>query len=218
MNCIRLDGIERFLDGAGRVSERDAIEHHIAGCADCRTNLTNVHAASKKEFFQAPPDLIKTVKQLPKKETARVSFFSFFADHRASFALGMGLVVVVGLFSFWAFESDNDGLGAGADTLRHGTQNTNLPSLFKPEDKAVLATDRIEFTWRQLNGLLFYKLVISDRKGDIIFQKDTKQNRLTINASEAKLMTGNHYFWYISAKFIDGRLAVTPPRKFSFKK
>ncbi len=215
VNCLKQENIVNFLAGEGTESERISVETHLAGCRDCRLNFTNLYANKEEEFYTAPAYLKEKAKNLPQKEKVAKPFFSFIFTRQTAFAMA-SFVVLFSLVGFWVLNSTQIQID-NSDVFRQGGQNSNTPILLSPENNASLLSEEIEFKWQKLDGANSYILIVSDEKGDIVFEKQTKEESLNVKGAKAKLTSDKHYFWYVRAKFIDGKITETSPRKFTFK-
>ncbi len=216
MNCQKEQNLKNFLVGKITDAEREVMEIHLADCPDCRFALTKLHVEKNEKIFLAPNKLKETVKNLPKNENNWESPFGFPWKWQSGFAVA-GFVVLFSFVGFWFWNTAQFQNSDGEDILRQGKVSSNTPKLLFPEVNANLTGAKIDFNWKQIEGVNSYILIVSDKKGDIIFQKRTKVESLSINSSEAKLISGKYYFWYIRAKFIDGTITESIPRKFTFK-
>jgi hypothetical protein len=182
-----------------------------------RLTYFHTEAAAAKETFVAPESLKEKAKRLPKHEKPASSFFRFFPSRQAAFALAASLVLV-SLIAFVAWRAQRIPQQTPSDdTLRQGGQKAAAaPQLLSPDDGANITGNTIEFRWSGVAGANTYTVVLSDEKGDIISERQTKQGQLTINTSELNLSVGKRYFWHVRAKFADGLTTETEPRKFVF--
>lgn len=214
MNCLEQQKINSYLAGEGTAETRDKIETHLANCAECRLNLTQNYAENPEEFFPAPKYLKEKAKLLPKKGKQTEPFFSFLFTRQTAFAMA-SFVVLFSFIGFWVWSNDSG--GTGDDVLRQGEQTAESLKLLTPQINAELSGKEIEFGWEKQANANSYVLIVSDEKGDIVFQKQTREQNLNVKTSEAKLIPGKQYFWYVRAKSIDGKISETSPQKFTFK-
>lgn len=217
MNCLKKEQLNNFLAGEGTEKERNEIENHLADCSDCRLQMISFSKSESEEIFPASKSLKEKAKRLPKKEKARAtsSFFSFLFTRQTAFALA-SFVVLFSLVGFWYWNSeiDND----NTDVLRQGENNSNIPIILSPKNNANLSGEEITFSWKKLANISSYVLIISDEKGDIVFEKQTNDESLNVKVSESGLVSEKQYFWYVRAKYGNGKITETSPQKFTFKK
>ncbi len=216
MNCTNEQDLKKFLAGDGVEAEREAVETHLADCSECRFRLSDLYTEKNKDVFYVPAKLKEEAKALPGKAEKTESVGSFLWKWQTGFAT-LGFVILFGFIGFFVWnggESQNDG---GDDVLRQGRQNLDSLKLLSPKDNANINVAKIDFDWEKAEDLSVYTLIISDEKGDIVFEKQTKDEGMSVTDSESKLVAEKYYFWHVRAKFIDGRIAESASRKFTFK-
>lgn len=217
VDCLKKENLNKFLLREIMESERNALETHLADCSDCRFYLTELYA--EREFFAAPIALKEKAKQIPsEKEKAANPFFSFFTTWQKAFAVA-SFAVLFGLVGFWVWNNEQVQTVNDKDVMRNGEETSeNSTKLLSPENNANLTSEEIEFKWGKISDAISYILIISDEKGDIVFEKQTKVENINVKTAAANLVSAKQYFWYVRTKFVDGKITETEPRKFTFKK
>ncbi len=205
-------------------NEHDALELHLANCADCRRNAALMFAEKREEteIFTAPEALKETVKNLPPQKShletnsASAAFdpLAWLKKNRLQIAFASVLIFCFGLVGFYVLQDRQ----TPDDVLRNGAANKNSLKLLAPEDDANVSGEKIEFRWSPVPNAKTYTLILSDEKGDIIREISTEKTNLESSISELGLMTDKRYFWHVKAKFTDGSVAESDTKRFSSKK
>jgi hypothetical protein len=224
--CPNKDSLNLFLAGETSALQRDEIESHLAGCADCRRDLSAIFSESinNSQNFKAPESLVEKVKTLPNKDlhaeledntstqTAQVPWYrqNFF-----QIAFAASLLVFIGFYGFyyWQFQQTSN----TDDIFRNGTSNRNSIQLITPQNNLDISTEKIEFSWSKINDAKNYTLILSDEKGDIFKEIKTEKLNIETTVFDLGLTEGKHYFWQIRAKLSDGSTSESETRKFSNK-
>ncbi len=222
-NCPTQDNLREFLVGEMPPSEKETLELHLADCADCRQNLVAVFVAKAEETetFKTPKPLTETIKNLPasKSKANSLSFFSFawLGKYRLQTAFAAILLVCFGFAGFYFLR--NQTTSNSDDVLRNGAANKDLIKLLAPEDSVVVKGSFVEFEWEKVSDASSYILIISDEKGDIIFQEQTKQTKFNFGRAypSKRVNKQDKSFWYVQAKLIDGKIIESTPRKIFFE-
>lgn len=91
-----------------------------------------------------------------------------------------------------------------APATRKPSANPLLPELLSPRDGAVLRRGGLEFRWRPVGEAVFYEVSLMSAAGDLVFQTQTAETRLTLPADVA-LASGAKYFVWVRAHLRQGK-------------
>lgn len=102
MNCLSLERLYAFLEGALSSAEKQDIESHLAACPKCRDAVEErkriLQAIDSLPAFEVPPDFAKGVMDriLTEQEKAKVTIFGWLAAGAAGF---LAVTAVLSIFA-----------------------------------------------------------------------------------------------------------------------
>jgi hypothetical protein len=222
-NCPNKDNLYFFLVGEISEKEKGEIELHLAGCADCRRDLSALFSESvnNSQNFKTPESLVEEVKKIPEKEadvekdgktsTQTVSA-PWYSMRFVQVVFASSLIFLLGIFGIYLLQIQPD--KTPEDILRNGSSNKNSIQLVSPENDNDISDGKISFSWLKIADAKNYTLILSDEKGDIVKEIKTEMQNVEASVSELDLMAGKHYFWQIKATFADGSVSESETRKF----
>ena len=184
---LSADDLSGMLDGRLPPTRREAVEAHLAVCADCRAELV-----SASEILEsAPPVRVK----------------------RTKWVAGSTLAAAAALVLLILPRATRRGVHEPAsDLTRHGSTPTGI-AVVDPAPSAEVARDSIRFVWRGQPGAT-YRLFVTDSVGLPLFNTTTTDTTV-VPPTDLQLVPGVHYFWYVDALRPDGSQASTLPTGFS---
>lgn len=192
---------QTFLDGSIAPDDRSEAESHLVRCPVCRQRLIALFDARHESAVteNVPASLISRVEALPFKQPGSISLFGSFRPY-VPLALAAGIVLAMGL-SVMMYRRTEPQRPA---ELRQSDRATTELSLISPASGAVLTAGKSEFRWADAGAGVRYEFVLTDEKGDIVFQEKPANNSLTLDSTALKLSPQRQYYWTISARLPDG--------------
>lgn len=220
-NCLTTEIKHAYLFDKLSTDERETAEAHLAACRLCRHQLT-VMFEDKQEVLSIPDLLKQKAKQIPAQEIKERQnlFTSLSAYFRQPVAVAASIVllIVVSSITFFVLREKSPAQNSNEEKLRQGNTSANKPQILSPAINAQITSDQIEFRWEKVINALSYTLIVTDEKGDIIFQQKTTQENFTLNLSTLNLTKDKTYFWFVKTKLADGTAIDSDTAKFHFVK
>lgn len=184
-----LDGVRAaaYAEGSLSDAERTAVEAHLAECAECRAEVTEV--------------------ALLIGEKGRRSRWWLTVPVTAAAAVAAVLLIAGPLT-----ESGGDAgprLRPGADA---GRETVPRIEAVAPPVEAPIAADSVRFVWRSRGPDVLYRLTLTDESGAIVWT-ESGGDTAHVLPGEVELEPGARYLWYVDAVLPDGRVATTGVRE-----
>lgn len=214
MQCPTSEDLNSYMAGLLAAGERDSFETHLGGCRECRHRLVVLHEASRTKPATSPaPRWLKArVRGMARGEKVRVSSRVF--GLRIQYAGAMAVVILaIGVTAVLLVRQPER---LPNDRLRQQDQVSTAPQLLAPATGADITSDQIEFRWAEVHGAQSYSFTLLNEKGDVLFRAPAENGMVIVNASE-RLERGRSYFWYVTAKSVEGTTVDSEINKFAFR-
>lgn len=220
-NCLTTETKRAFLADELSTERRETAEVHLSDCSACRRQISIMLSEIKtEETLPLPESLKQKAKQIPLRQTSEkqnffTTFLAFF-QKPAAVAAGVVLLIALASIAFIALREKNP--LQKDEKFRQGNSSANKPQLLSPISDSSIETTKIDFRWSKVINALSYTVVVLDEKGDILFQKSTTQESLSMDAAALNLANSRHFFWFVRVKLADGTTSNSDSSKFSLQK
>lgn len=175
-----------YLAGKGDEHERSRVEDHLAGCAECRRDLSVATRA------------VRAVGQTR-------------GGHRWWWTAGLVAAAAVALLFVLRPPAMSNRAGAAA-RLRgaRGLSTGGGPTLraLSPADGDTLPPGPVRFAWSRPAPGASYHLTITNAEGDVAWEGSTLDTTQVVT-SPGDLRPGRRYYWYVDALLAAGGSATT---------
>ncbi len=193
---------QTYLNGPITTADRASAESHLAGCPLCRERLIGLFdAASEQEITEtAPPALKRQALELTSAPQTRTGFIDVFRPF-VPVALAATILLAIGI-SFVVYRNRT-----GTETVGNFRQSQRLTtdiSLTSPPNGATVNSGKLEFSWHDAGAGARYQFVLTDEKGDIVFQEKAAINPLSLDTAALRLSSQRKYYWSVTARLPDG--------------
>lgn len=183
-------------------SSREALEVHIAACAECGSLFAA--AARLQEVIDGPAPVTldettrkKALELVGTRPPGGIRSLNFFAQrYRLAFGVAAALLIVIGVSLFVPerepsrFRSEEP---EGSETL----------DLF-PEDGAQVTVHEFKFHWTSLEEGMVYRFTLMGETGAVVWSTDIRDTSLSIPLSVV-LQPGKTYLWKVESFLADKR-------------
>ncbi len=226
-NCPSQNELRSFLNGDSSAHARGEMEIHLAGCPNCRRQISANYVENKQssDQFDSPQDLINTAKDIAQKESDGeaadpLKITPTVAGWRGSkgFRIAAAMCVLIFTGIFGVYLSQRDQVSMADDPFRNSSSRNRGIDLLFPENEKIVVSEAVKFEWNGSDGVKNYSLIFSDEKGDIVGKFETGKTSLERSLSEFGLADGRIYFWHVTAKLPDGSQLKSEFRKIVFRK
>ena len=181
----------RYLDGTSDRVARSQLTHHLAGCDECREELTALRRL-------VPPRSRLTT--------------------RVGAVIGAAAAVVLITMSWrGSLTSSIDQAAPDSTRALGGVVEIDAPiPVVSPTSDSVISASNLRLTWHAAGADASYRLVVLDESGGTVFAEVTGDTSTIGPAAViAKRSRGSGeqaahtYFWSVEASLLDGRSAKT---------
>jgi len=180
--------IAAYADGTLAGQERAALEAHLADCAECRAEATDV-ALLLRDHDTAGRWRI--------------------AIPAAAAVAAAALVLIAGPLT--------DRGPDGVDRLRPGSTagREAVPRIevVLPGAAVPIAADSPRFVWRAAGADARYHFTLTEESGQVVWEGQLGDTVLVLPPHEASLEADMRYLWYVDASLPDGRVATSGVRE-----
>ncbi len=206
---------QTFHDGSMSEADRVLVESHLVRCAACRQRLITVFdAANEAELDEATPmSLRRRAVETAAAHSGSKSFIYLVRPY-APLALAATILLVVGI-SWLAFRQKTP--VQPPSELRQSNRIAGAIPLTSPLNGSELAAGKIGFSWGDAGPGARYEFILTDEKGDIVFQEKPTTNALTFDTAALRLSTQRKYYWSVTAKMADGTRRESAVAGFALK-
>lgn len=208
-DCLPIDQLGRYADGALSFAEREAVAAHVNGCANCQAELALLHAFTtalvrddeQPIVRQGVERLQRRVPEIfgaaPHGAVARQSGSPFLALRAILSAAAVVLAVVGGyylLVPHAPLVPGDIGAGrAGSDVVRALTVVVQAPEGDQPAPPP-------RFSWRAANGAARYRVELLEVDRHQLWSTETATTEVDVPADVRGLMTpGKTLLWQVTA-------------------
>ena len=225
MDCHmdNFDKIDKYLSGKLAGAALEEFEEHIFNCKMCfqdlRVREEMAHLIKTEGHILFAEDLQKlTVKDVPTGMTTAVldklrGLSDVVRLPRPAYRwVGVAVVAVAAMFML--FRPDN--MGKIPFVTRELSQARTQIQLLSPAKRSVVAVERPEFRWVGPSEISTYNFLLLDFNSDIVWEKETVKNRLTL-PPEVALNPNMTYFWQVEGTFESGSTLLSVMASFTYK-
>lgn len=188
---ITSEELAAYLDGRLDSSSATRLEHHMADCAECRTELVDARA------------LLATAPATDKSMRPR---------RRMLGRVGLAAAALL-LFAAVPLMRRVTAPDRAAPVLRDARASQTRIDVISPGNESVNPT-AVFFIWRPVEGATTYRLTVTDSSGTPLFTRSTTDTTTTA-PSEVSIVRGHSYLWYVDALRNDGLTSSSGIRSFS---
>ena len=185
------DRVAAFLDGSLSGVDRERAVRHLAECADCRSEVTELRTVL---------DSARNVR--PRRWIAAA----------AGVAAILAFAVVPRLIRD---DLTTQGAGVPTDVVRAADGDAPL-SILSPTDSASLPRAGLTLMWQSVGTGVEYSVVVLDTAGASIWSTRLTDTTATL-PDTARLYPGLSYYWKVDARLADGRSAKTGANQFTIQ-
>jgi len=166
-------------------SERATVEAHLAGCGDCRREVTSVALL---------------IRASERRRTWLVA---------STVAAAAAVLVMALVTNPFARRTVPETIRPGDDGRREGVTTLVAHS---PADGAVVARANLRFAWQRIATDALYHFTLADGSGAPLWQMTTTDTALAVPAG-LTLPPGGRYLWYVDVLLPDARKATSGVRE-----
>jgi hypothetical protein len=204
--CLSVEQIGRFADGAMAPRERASAEAHIASCATCQSELTLLQAFSTTTVRDDEADAVREgVATLRRRES------EIFGDARRSKAVrrdwipwallrpmaGVAVVLLFAGTSYYLFKSTSPQLPTVVGTDSEVTRSLTV-SVRGPVGDQAVAPERLE--WTPVSGAVRYHVRLMEVDRRELWSSDTTGTMATLpDAIRAQIVPAKTLLWDVTA-------------------
>jgi hypothetical protein len=195
--------LEAYAAGVLPAERRPACEEHLSVCAECRARVVS-------RFLAGRGGATSTRWRLPRRvRTSALRLGQQAVLSRSdgprlvpAWAVAVSVVAAVGLGAYFLATR-----GPGTSTpeaLREDGIELDHLELRGPPPGAALDAGVVAFEWTPLVEATSYRLIVLDRNGDAVAELTTTEAAMSWPATDARLLGGETYYWYVVAELMDG--------------
>ena len=226
-NCLSDGTIAAYVDSALGDSERIRVQEHLAGCAYCRSLVSDIVKQGRvTDVPGAPAALLEKAHALvpskPKRwawtwapvtaagvlVSAAIAVMVLKTPQRLTIPVWPAPAVPVLMESKPAIQvtpSDDE-------TIRKLKSPEYSPRILSPHPDSIVQREQLEFRWNAVRGSIYYHIRVLTPDGDLVWQGDSTATQ-TKFPSRMILRSGK-YFVLVSAMLKNGRAAKSSPVEF----
>lgn len=179
------DRVAAFLDSRLTGAERDAAVRHLAECAQCRAEVTELRAVLDTSRERRPHRWI---------------------------AAATGLAAILAFAMLPRLVSNDTGnTVSGLTRAEEGVRTAEgVPgvTIHSPADSANVARDGLTLAWSSVGAGAVYDVTVQDSAGGTVWRARVSDTSVVLPDS-ARLTAGSRYFWSVDARLADGRTTKT---------
>lgn len=206
---------QTFRDGSISEADRTIAESHLVRCTVCRQRLIALFdGASEGELRESAPSSLRRRTLESAAATSGSHRFLDVVRPYAPLALAATILLVVGI-SWLAYRQRTP--VQPPSELRQSGQATAAIPLTTPLNGAELISGKLEFRWGDAGAGARYEFILTDEKGDIVFQEKPATNALTLDTVALRFSTQRKYYWSVTAKIADGTKRESAVAGFTLK-
>ena len=218
--------IAAYVDSALRDSERIRVQEHVAGCAYCRSLVSDiVKQARLTDVEGAPTALLEKAGALvpskPKRwawiwapvttgvlASAAILVMTLETPRRTTLPEGPSPAAPVPAKSEPAIPSTRP----LPETVRKPNSVDNSLTILSPRPDSILPREQIEIRWNVVRDSLSYHIRVLTADGDVVWDTDSTVNHVKV--PKQPTLNSGKYYALVSAMLKNGRTAKSSPVKF----
>ena len=204
-DCVPIDELGRYADGALAPQERASVAAHVEACANCQAELALLRAFTGATVRDGERDAVRNgVARLRQRES------EIFADEphegsartkgpfraiRPALSLAAVLLAVVG--SFYLFKSDAPRLPSNVGRETEAMRSLTV-SVRTPVGDQVEAPERFE--WQPVSGAVRYHVALMEVDRRELWAIDTSDTSVTLPAAvRRQIVPSKTLLWQVKA-------------------
>ena len=226
-NCLSDGTIAAYVDSALGESERARVQEHLAGCAYCRSLVSDVVKQGRETDVPETPAVLRErartlVAPKPKQwawnwapvtaagvlASAAIAVMVLQTQQSLTLPVWPAPAVPVLMESKPAIQVTP----SGDETVRKLKSLEYSPSILSPHPGSIVLREQLEFRWNAVRGSIYYHIRVLTPDGDLVWQGDSTATQ-TKFPSRMILRSGK-YFVLVSAMLKNGRAAKSSPVEF----
>jgi hypothetical protein len=176
--------VAALLEGRLTGVNRERAVSHLAGCDECRQELTELRS------------VLDTAHQMRSRRWM------------AAIAAVAAMLAFAILPRLTADRTSDGSAGVTRTEDARFPDGTQVIGVVGPSDRALVSPTRVELTWHQTGAGARYLVSVLDTSGATVWTVSVSDTSVLVPDS-ARLMTGNRYFWSVDARLANGRTAKT---------
>jgi len=226
-NCPSDEKIAAYVDSALGDSARIRVQEHLAGCAYCRSLVSDtVKQRRVADLPGAPRALLEKTRVLVPSKPKRWAWT--WAPVTAAGVLASTAILVMILeapprtmLPEWpppaapVLSESNRVIQSGRprpEAVRKPNSLDSSVTILSPRPDSVLPLERIEIRWNAVRDSLSYHIRVLTADGDLVWETDSTVNQVKL-PKQLTLNSGKYYA-LVSAMLKNGRTAKSSPVKF----
>jgi len=206
-DCLSIEQLGRYADGALSFADREAAASHVNGCANCQAELALLHSFTSALIRDDEQALVRSgVETLRRRESeifgrrpahATEKSSPFFAL-RSALSVAAVLLVVVG--GYYLLVPRAPSLPAD---IRSGGTGDNITralavAIVGPSGDQAAPPERFE--WRSVSGAVTYRVQLMEVDRRELWSADTTSTALDVPANvRAQIVPGKTLLWQVTA-------------------
>jgi hypothetical protein len=226
-NCPNDRTIAAYVDSALGDSERSRVQEHLAGCAYCRSLVSDIVKEGRiTDVPEAPAALLEKARALVPSKPKRWGWT--WGPVAAAGVLASTAILVTTLetprsttLPEWPAPavpvlSESKPVipptRSRPETVRKPNSPDNSLTILSPRPDSILPREQIEIRWSVLRDSLSYHIRVLTADGDLVWETDSTVNHIKL-PKQPTLKSGKYYA-LVSAMLKNGRTAKSSPVKF----
>jgi anti-sigma factor RsiW len=217
-DCLTKTQLTAFLAGQLSNTDREDAESHLSQCHACRRLMVKEYDAEQPVVatVRAPQRLKSKALAIPQNGgLPATSRWAFLWRPQVATAMAAMALVAMALTIFFLVKGANRQIPDN-EVLRQEKAAMIAPRLLAPTIGTTVNSRDLEFQWTKAEAAQSYGFSLLNAKGDIIFQSALAAERLVVNTTTLQLEGGKIYFWYVTAKSVDGTTLDSEIGRFRF--
>jgi len=226
-NCPSDGTIAAYVDSALGDSERIRVQEHLAGCAYCRSLVSDIVKQGRvTDVPGAPAALLEKARALVPSKPKRWAWT--WAPVTAAGVLASTAILVMILetprrttLPEWPapavpVPSESEpaipSTRPWPETMRKPNSPNNSLTILSPRPDSILPREQIEIRWNVVRDSLSYHIRVLTADGDLAWETDSTVNHVKL--PKQPTLNSGKYYALVSAMLKNGRTAKSSPVKF----
>jgi hypothetical protein len=205
-DCLSIEQLGRYADGALSFADRETAAAHVDGCANCQAELALLHSFTTALIRDDEQAVVRSgVETLRRREPeiigrqrrgeAKRASASPFIARRAIVSLAAVLLAVVGGYDL--FTSRAPSLPAD---IRTGSDVTRALAVAVVGPEGDLTTMPERFEWRSVDGAVRYRVQLMEVDRRELWSTDTANTAIDVPADvRPQIVPGKTLLWQVTA-------------------
>jgi hypothetical protein len=224
-NCASDETIAAYVDSALGESERARVQEHLAGCAYCRSLVSDVVKQGREtDVPETPAVLLERARALvaPKQwawnwapvtvvgvlASAAIAVMVLQTPQSLTLPVWPAPAVPVLMESTPAIQVTP----SGDETIRKLKSLEYSPSILSPRPGSIVLREQLEFRWNAVPASMYYQIRVLTRDGDLVWEGDSTATQTKF--PRRMILGSGKYFVLVSAVLKNGRAAKSSPVEF----